>query len=365
MRIKNLLRTLRNYYFYCGIEKEEYNALKKDAYISNFKVWKVLHFLMAAVFGMLSVASMHYGLMESNRLFYFIGFLYSAAAIALFFVLKKDSIAAQLLIYLSMSFLFLFGALISVNQPQHNATTFIVLLLVTPMFMIDKPFFMTIELGIASATFLIWMRGVKPYDVWQLDFINVITYTVVGCILNVVANSIRIKEFVLTREIRLQKDTDEMTGLHNKSSLTREINAFLAEPSTDKGLLFMLDVDRFKLINDLYGHDVGDSVIAQIGRYLAGKYTEQDVTGRFGGDEFIVFIKNTDDLEAARKIAEETAAGASEFVALPEPEQKISISIGIAAYTGREKTYSELFKKADLALYKAKADPENRISIYG
>lgn len=364
MRIKHLLRTIRNHYFYCGIEKDEYNALKKDAYVSNFRVWKVLHFLMAVVFCALWLASMGHSLMEANRIFYLIGFLYSVGAIVLFFVLKKDSIAAQLLIYLSMSFLFLFGALISVNQPQHNATTFIVFLLISPMFMIDKPFFMTIELGVASAVFLIWMHSVKPYEVWQLDLVNVITYTVVGSILNVIANSIRIKEFVLTREIRLQKDTDEMTGLKNKSALTREINAFLAAPSTDKGFLFMLDVDHFKAVNDLYGHDVGDQVITQLGKYLAGKFSGEDITGRFGGDEFIVFRKNAGDPDATRKFAEEIVAGASEAVVLPDPAHKISISIGIAGYTGHEKNYSELFKKADIALYVAKADPENRISVY-
>ena len=308
--------------------------------------------------------SLRYQPMHANTVFYLIGVLYSVVAIVLFFVLKKDSITAQFLIYLFMSFLFLFGALISLNQPEHNATTFIVLLLITPMFMIDKPFFMTIELGVASAVFLVWMHGGKPEEVWRLDLVNVITFTFVGIILNVVANSIRIKEFVLTREILIQKDTDEMTGLRSKSALTREINEFLNDPSSDKGIFFILDVDRFKSINDLYGHDIGDLAITQLGRYLAGKFTAQDITGRFGGDEFIVFLKNTDDPENARKIAEEVVAGAAEAITLPDPAQTIRLSVGIAVYAGLEKNYSEIFKKADLALYQAKADPENCICIY-
>ena len=52
-----VIKAIRNYYFYCGIEKDEYNAVKKDAYISNFEVWKILHFLMAAVFCLLSIFS--------------------------------------------------------------------------------------------------------------------------------------------------------------------------------------------------------------------------------------------------------------------------------------------------------------------
>ena len=52
------------------------------------------------------------------------------------------------------------------------------------MFMIDKPFFMTIELGAASVIFLLWMYAVKPFEIWEMDFINVVTYTIIGCFLN-------------------------------------------------------------------------------------------------------------------------------------------------------------------------------------
>lgn len=356
---------LRNYFFYCGIEKDAYNAIKKDAYVSNFEVWKILHFLMAAVFGFMYVTSLFDNIMEANRIFFVGGFLYSVLAVFLFFRLRKDSLIGQLLIYLSMSLLFLFAGFISRNRPDANATAFIAFLLVMPMFMIDKPFFMAIELSAASAVFLVWMHGVKPYGVWRVDLYNVVTYTVIGIFLNIIANSIRIREFVLTRKINIQNDTDEMTGLRNKGALTREINAFLGDHFNDKGVLFILDVDRFKAVNDTYGHDVGDQVIVQLGHFLAGRFTQKhEIAGRFGGDEFIVFIKNTDDPETARQIAEEVVAGVSESVSLPDKAKKTSISIGIAMYHGQEKNYSELFKKADIALYKAKADPVNRFYVY-
>lgn len=359
-----VLRTIRNYYFYCGLEKEEYNAVKKDAYISNYEVWKILHYLMAFVFIFLYFGSYANGLMAMNRWFYLGALLYSVLAVVVFSRLKKDSLAAQLMIYLSMSLLFLFAAFVNLNKVEYNATTFVVLLVLTPMFMIDKPYFMTIELGVATAVFLVWMRGIKPDTVWQVDMVNAITFTVVGSFLNIIANALRIREFVLTRQIRIQKDTDEMTGLRNKGSLTREINEYLADGAADKGLLFVLDVDRFKSINDTYGHDVGDSVIVQLGRYLGAGFTGDEITGRFGGDEFILFIRNTDDTEAARRIAGDIVAGVSESVALPDEEQKISISVGIAVYRGQEKNYSELFKKADVALYQAKADPDTRFRVF-
>ena len=358
-----ILKTIRRYFFYCGIEKDEYNELKKDAYVSNFEVWRILHFIMGVVFFSLFVASLANEMMSVNRYYYLGFFIYSFLAIILFYILKKDSLAAQLLIYLSMSCLFLFGCLISTNNPEHNATTFIAFLLVTPMFMIDKPFFMTIELVVASAVFLFWMYAIKPFEIWEMDCINVVAYTIIGCFLNVVANSIRIKEFVLTKKIRIQKDTDAMTGLRNKGALTGAIDEFLIDEASDKGLLMIMDIDKFKSINDNYGHDVGDKVIIQFADYLLKRFADE-LTGRFGGDEFILFIKNTNDENAAVEIAKEIINDISEVVELPDKDKKVSTSIGIAVYKGVEKSYSEIFKKADIALYRAKTDKDKRYCIY-
>lgn len=362
--MKGLLRTIRNYFFYCGIEKEEYNAIKKDAYVSNFEVWRILHFLMFAAFAVLLIGSMLNRLLESNRMFYLFALTYSALVIVSFFILKKDSIAAQLIIYLSISLMFIFACLITQNKPEIPATTFIVFLLVAPMFMIDKPFFMAIELSAASTVFLIWMHGVKPHDIWVMDMINVVIFTLAGIFLNIIANSVRIKEFILKREISIQKDTDELTGLKNKSALTREINMALADRSSDKGIMMLLDVDKFKAINDTYGHDVGDSVIRQLGVFLGGKFVNNEVAGRFGGDEFVIFIKDISDTKTASDIAADIVKGAAENIKIPGTDHKISVSIGIAVYSGYEKNYSEIFKNADTALYRSKADPVRRYCFF-
>ena len=291
------LKTARNYFLYCGLARDEYNAVKKDAYISNFVVWRLLHIFMAVLFLFLFTASFFNHLLKTNQLFYLCAFLYYAVAISFFFSLRKDSIVAQLLIYLSISLLFVLGCLISLNNPGAPATTFIALLLVTPMFMIDKPFWMAIELTAVSVIYLIWMYPTKSPDIWMTDLINVIIFTIVGIFLNIIANSLRIREFVLTREINIQKDIDELTGLKNKSALTKAINNFLTDSSTDKGILFVLDIDRFKAINDTYGHDIGDKVIEQMGAFLGKIFINNEITGRFGGDEFIVFIKNNDNMD--------------------------------------------------------------------
>ena len=113
-----VLKTIRNYFCYCGIEKDEYNAVKKAAYISNFRVWRILQIIMVAAFGSFLIISFFSDLTKANRLFYLCMFLYSAVCAVFFFKLKEDSLIAQFLIYLSISALLLFGCFISQNSPD-------------------------------------------------------------------------------------------------------------------------------------------------------------------------------------------------------------------------------------------------------
>ena len=362
--MKNVLRKIRNYFCYCGIEKEQFKEVKKDAYRSNFEMWRILHIVMDVAFGLLFIFSISNSFAADNTWFYLGAFIYSAVASVFFFVLKKDSLIAQLLIYLSISVLLLFGCFITSNKPGAPAITFITFLLITPLFMIDKPYFMSLELVVASTVFLVWMHFIKQPEIWKADLMNTIIFTLVGIMIHVVVNSFRIKEFVLIKEINKQKDIDELTGLKNKAALTRKINEFFADDNNNKGLLFVLDVDYFKSINDKYGHDVGDVVLQKLGKYLKEKFPNDEIVGRFGGDEFIIFLRNVDDLKQADRIAREITSETPELIKLPTDEVKFGISVGVAIYKGKEKNYSEIFKKADIALYKTKADRKIHYNIY-
>ena len=355
--MKSALNYLRNLFCYCGIEKDEYNAIKKDAYVSNFKVWRILHILMAAVFAFLYIGSLLFDLMSANSLIYLVSLIYSVGASVYFFIAKPDSLIPQFIIYLSISLLFVFGCLITQNRPDVPATTFIAFLLVSPMFMIDKPFFMAIELSCASTVFLIWMYLVKPSDVWMIDFTDVIIFTLVGIFLHIIANAIRIREFVLTKTIRLQKDMDDLTCIKNKGALTREINEFLADHTTNKGMLFIMDVDKFKSINDTLGHNIGDSVIKQIGAFLGEKFNDGNIAGRFGGDEFIVYAVGMADLNHVMERLEKTRTALHEIH--PDPSgggEHVTASIGCVINLGSYPDYDSLSAAADKLLYLVKEE---------
>ena len=357
-------RKLRNYFCYCGIEKEEYKQLKKDAYISNFEVWRVLNFLMVVAFAILFGLSFLDKVIIANRIFYCAMLIYSIVVSVVFFFIKKDSLAGQLLIYLSISILLLFGAFVARNAPKYPALTFIAFLLISPLFMIDKPYFMSLELVIASTIFLVWMYFVKDYEIFLMDLTNTLSFTFVAVFIHIIANSLRIKEFVLIHEISIQKDIDDLTGLKNKSSLTREINTFIEKDiSFKQGIFIVLDIDGFKEFNDTYGHDVGDEILTKLGGFLKSKFDNDEIVGRFGGDEFIIFIKNNADPKYAAKVAQDLTSSVGDAIELPNKNERLSISMGIALYRGAEKNYSEVFKKADIALYKTKADRRYKFNI--
>ena len=359
------LRKIRNYFCYCGLERDEYHEVKKSAYVSNFETWRILHLMMAVIFLALSIASFTNDFMGMNKWFYVGAFVYSLAVTLLFFLIKKkDALWPQFIIYLSISVLFLFGCFLTSNKPDIPAISFIAFLVITPMFMIDKPYFMSLELIAAATVYLVWMYFVKEPAVFKMDLANIIIFTFVGIFIHVIANSIRIKEFMLIRVINIQKDTDELTGLKNKAALTREIGEFVERGKNNKGLFFVLDINYFKAINDTYGHDEGDIILNKFGKYFKEKFINDEIVGRFGGDEFIIFIKNIDDVAYAEKVALDIYHEVEETIKLPNEKEKITISIGIAIYRGQEKHYSDIFKKADVALYKTKENRQIKYSIY-
>ncbi|MDP2893832.1 MAG: GGDEF domain-containing protein, partial [Sulfurimonas sp.] len=163
------------------------------------------------------------------------------------------------------------------------------------------------------------------------------------------------------------KDTslrDGMTGLYNRRFLDEFIDKILSQASrsNDTYAVLMLDVDFFKMVNDTYGHDVGDKVIVALSKILKNSIRESDLAIRYGGEEFLIMLHNAND-EGMRSVA---AKIHSEFAKLSfdvgtgEPLRK-TISIGIAKFPMDGDTIWKCIKYADTALYEAKNTGRNKI----
>lgn len=153
-------------------------------------------------------------------------------------------------------------------------------------------------------------------------------------------------EELLTRKSQI----DGLTKTLNKVTFQEKMAALL--PATDKGLLFVIDMDRFKQINDEHGHSMGDRVLEGVARSLLDVFRHRDPVGRVGGDEFVAFLAGVDDdavIDAKREALETLIAEASRSLGVP-----IAMSVGVARYPQDGATYQQLFDAADRAMYDEK-----------
>jgi two-component system cell cycle response regulator len=162
-------------------------------------------------------------------------------------------------------------------------------------------------------------------------------------------------------------DTDPLTGLPNRRVLEVTLERELARAARSGGpvLLAVADIDRFKAVNDAFGHEVGDEVLAAVAKTLAATFRASDLVARFGGEEFVILAPDcppeqaTAVLEGARRAVE-----GLQIAALP-PGARVSISIGADTAVGAAclGAAPALFRRADEALYRAKAEGRNQVRV--
>ena len=158
--------------------------------------------------------------------------------------------------------------------------------------------------------------------------------------------------------------TDGLTGLHNRRYLETHLD-ILFERAVSRGrpLSYLItDIDRFKSINDAFGHDGGDDVLREFANLLRRQVRGADLVSRYGGEEFVVAMPDT-DAELAAKVAERVRAAVAEnSFSLPNGRKvPVTVSVGVATLQGRADSIAGLAKRADTALYEAKAAGRNRV----
>lgn len=151
---------------------------------------------------------------------------------------------------------------------------------------------------------------------------------------------------------------DPLTGLFNRLLLETFLDRalLLAERNANEVSLIMVDVDRFKSINDSYGHEAGDRVLRKLGRLLVNRVRRSDVVFRLGGEEFLVLLADTDE-EAAFQVANELRALVEDSTLIPD--RRVTISVGVATREPGE-GWQNWLKRSDLAVYQAKEEGRNR-----
>lgn len=160
---------------------------------------------------------------------------------------------------------------------------------------------------------------------------------------------------------------DPLTGLANRAIFQEMFNQALANArrdSTRLALLF-LDLDRFKPVNDNYGHGVGDLLLRAVAERIQAAVRESDTVARIGGDEFVVLLRNVGTADSVLAVAEKIRQALNRPFAIEALQLEIAASIGVALYPEHGSDAIELTKHADDAMYAAKNRGRNSVQLHG
>jgi diguanylate cyclase (GGDEF)-like protein/PAS domain S-box-containing protein len=167
-------------------------------------------------------------------------------------------------------------------------------------------------------------------------------------------------------ELQHQAFHDALTGLANRVLFKDRVEHALAHAArndVDVAVLFM-DIDDFKLVNDSYGHVLGDNLLVQVADRLRGMLRMSDTAARLGGDEFAVLLEGATDLDEACQVGQRLLDLFEEGFQLDATHLSITVSVGIAVSDGSHTSAEELLRDADVAMYSAKAHGKDRLEVF-
>ena len=169
---------------------------------------------------------------------------------------------------------------------------------------------------------------------------------------------------IMSREVtKKQADTDLLTGLMIRNAAQLEIEEHLAS-TEDSGVLMLLDLDRFKSVNDRLGHQKGDEVLINVAADLQKMFRNTDVLSRLGGDEYIIYMKDVSEKEWAVQRAEQVVREVRRWVGDGTTNIQVTASVGVVMTENVDRAYEELYRAADIAMYFAKAEGGNQAVYY-
>jgi diguanylate cyclase (GGDEF)-like protein len=184
--------------------------------------------------------------------------------------------------------------------------------------------------------------------------------TVVAAIGRLVVTFGEVKTLAHSHHLAL---TDELTGLANRRAFYDHVENYLGDHADERGALLLLDLDRFKDINDSLGHQAGDDLLLQVaGRLREGVHRAHDLLARLGGDEFAIFLVEVDDVGAGN-VADRIRQALLGPFTVDGVTVRVAASVGVALFPRHGTEVSTLLRRADIAMYSAK-DSQSGYRVY-
>lgn len=167
-----------------------------------------------------------------------------------------------------------------------------------------------------------------------------------------------------SKTLQEKADTDLLTGLNNKLATERKIKEYIRDYPNSLAMMFVLDIDNFKKINDTLGHAFGDEVLRTLGKRIGVNFRVTDIIGRTGGDEFTIFLKDLKEDANTIRESKKLIHFFEDFQVGEYVKYSATASIGAAVFPAHGSDFESLYKAADQALYKAKKRGKNQLAFY-
>ena len=187
-------------------------------------------------------------------------------------------------------------------------------------------------------------------------------FAVVGLVTFYTMNRTRTSLILGREETREASETDLLTGLTARIAAQQEIEEHLK--TDDHGVLMLLDLDRFKSVNDRLGHQMGDKVLVDVAADLRRMFRNSDVLSRLGGDEFVVYLKSVPEKEWALQRASQVVREVRRWGGNSTTNIQVTASVGIVMTDMVARNYDDLYRTADIAMYNAKHEGGNKALFY-
>lgn len=364
----SLRKLLKNLFVGNSLTSVEWKSVKTDIYETNKKILSICTNFGCLLFLILTIIS----LIFTSKTIFAHPISYGIVAILLGFIsfLCKFINGKKLkyiipLVYFFYLTLYAFSIYSGIFEfPDNFAVIYIVLEFGFPLVFIEKTSrFFPISLcsGIIFCT-LSFLN--KDFEHYTMDTFYVLCFYCISFLPSFYLSKTHIREFRMRQLVENERDTDELTGLLNKAAFFREARRAISINKNE--ILIILDLDYFKQINDTFGHFTGDQVLMLVGKCIRNTFRKTDITGRFGGDEFVILMDNTASIDIAKKKCEQLLSLLNSTKIFPNSNSSsptIQASMGISVCK-EPFDIDSLFQKTDEALYLAKKSGKNSVCVF-
>jgi diguanylate cyclase (GGDEF)-like protein len=355
--IKGISDVQRSYFLECGREIAVRNLqLMRTVGIAGALLY-LIYFVVTQIFFSPMAISPLYALIVPVLIVFV---LYSNWALSRADADARYALRAAFFMYITlMAYMIVMSVF---PHPDVPSAYFPLFLLMAPVLFIFPAWWHLITTFLSLAAFFALVIQYKSPDCWSHELFEATTSALFSVVVIVLMTQFRLQSDSLKRKYYELSRRDVLTGTLNKATGEEAVREYISDPGRRAhAALMLIDVDNFKSFNDRNGHLEGDRLLGRIGAALTALCRRDDIVCRFGGDEFMILLK---DLEADAAAVQRARDIIEEVGRLRVAAQSPTLSVGICFLNYEQKDFEELIRRADAALYQAKRKGKNRYEVW-